>query len=62
LSELIPKYHQADQIKENEFGGACGTRGREDKGFGGKPEEKRPIGTPKRRWEDGISVRKHDFY
>jgi hypothetical protein len=31
-------------------------------GFGGKPEEKRPIGTPKRIWEDGISVRKHDFY
>jgi hypothetical protein len=38
-------------------GGACGTHGREEKivqGFGGKPEGKRPLGRPGRRWEDGF--------
>jgi hypothetical protein len=38
-------------------GGACGTLGRGErsvKGFGGKPEGKRPLGRTRRRWEDGI--------
>jgi hypothetical protein len=25
-------------------------------GFGGKSEGKRPLGTPRRRWEDGIRM------
>jgi hypothetical protein len=25
-------------------------------GFGGEPEGKRPLGRPRRRWEDGIKV------
>jgi hypothetical protein len=36
---LIPKYHLADQIKENEVGRVCGTQGRGEKiiqDFGGK--------------------------
>jgi hypothetical protein len=40
-------------------GGACGTHGRGKKsvqGFGGKPEGKRPLGRPRRRWEDGIRM------
>jgi hypothetical protein len=50
---------KADQIKENEVGGACGTRGRGEKrvqGFYGKPEGKRPLERPKRRWENGIRM------
>jgi hypothetical protein len=37
--------------------GACGTRGEERnvyKVLMGKPEGKRPLGRPRRRWEDGI--------
>jgi hypothetical protein len=37
--------------------GACGTHGEERnvyKVLMGKPEGKRPLGRPRRRWEDGI--------
>jgi hypothetical protein len=40
-------------------GGTCGTHGR---GRGvyrvliGKPEGKRPLGSPRRRWEDSINI------
>jgi hypothetical protein len=40
-------------------GGACSTHGIGEKivqGFGGKPEGKRPLGRPRRRWEDGIRM------
>jgi hypothetical protein len=37
-------------------GGACGTHGRGEKSVQGKPEGKRPLGRPRRRWEDGIRV------
>jgi hypothetical protein len=39
-------------------GGACGTHGREKctKVLVGKPEVKRPLGRPRRRWEDGIRM------
>jgi hypothetical protein len=36
--------------------GACGTHGRREKGVQGmveKPEGKRSLGRPRRRWEDG---------
>jgi hypothetical protein len=49
----------ADQIKVNELGRACGTHGRGEKRvqvFGGKPEGKRPLERPRRRWEDGIKM------
>ena len=39
------------------MGGACGAYGggeRRAQGFGGKPEGKRPLGRPRRRWEDNI--------
>jgi hypothetical protein len=38
-------------------GGACGTHGRGEKrveGFDRKARRKRPLGRPRRRWEDGI--------
>jgi hypothetical protein len=37
----------------------CGTYGRGQvsvQGFGGKPVGKRPLGRPRRRWEDGIRM------
>jgi len=41
------------------MGGACGTMG-EGRGVHtvlvGKPEEKRPLGKPRRRWEDNIKM------
>jgi hypothetical protein len=46
-------FHQIlfrDQIKDNEMGEACGMYGEEEKcvrGFGGKPEAKRPCGRPR---------------
>ena len=42
------------------MGGACGTYGGRERcaqGFvGGKPEGKRPLGRPRRRWEDNIKM------
>jgi hypothetical protein len=40
-------------------GGACGTHGEERKMYKVlvvKPEGKRPLGRPRRRWEDGIRM------
>jgi hypothetical protein len=40
-------------------GRACGTHGRGEKsvqGLVGKPEGKRPLERPRRRWEDGIKM------
>jgi hypothetical protein len=46
---------QADQIKENEVGGTCGThrRGGVYRILVGKPERKRPLARPRRRWRLG---------
>ena len=41
------------------MGGACSAYGGEERriqGFGGKPEGKRPLGRPRRRWEDNIKM------
>ena len=41
------------------MGGACGAYGggeRGAQGFGGKSEGKRPLGRPRRRWEDNIKM------
>jgi hypothetical protein len=51
--------NRADQIKENEMGGTCGTNGRGEKRVQSlvrKPEGKRPLGRPRRRWDDGIRM------
>jgi hypothetical protein len=40
-------------------GGACGTHGREEKMYKvlvGRPEGKRPLGRPRRSWQDGIRM------
>ena len=41
------------------MGGACSAYGGEERciqGFGGKPEGKRPLGRPRRRWKDNIKM------
>jgi hypothetical protein len=48
-----------DEIKENKMGGASGTHGRERKVYKvlvGKLKEKRPLKTPRHRWEDVIKM------
>jgi hypothetical protein len=60
--ELHNLYSSLDiirQVKANEVGGECGTHGRGEKVckvLVGKPEGKRPLGRPRRRWEDGIRM------
>ena len=49
-----------DQIGKNEMGGACSTHGGEEmfiyRVLVGKPEGKRPLGRPSRRWDDNIRM------
>jgi hypothetical protein len=51
------------QIKEPEFGRACGTCEVEEKLYMvlvGKTEGQKPLGRPRRRWEDNIKVDRKD--
>lgn len=46
------------------MGGACGACGREEKLIGnlaGKPEEKRPIGKPRRRYKYNIKIKPREI-
>jgi hypothetical protein len=44
-------------MKENEVGGTCGTHGRGVyRVFVGRLEGERPLGRPRRRWEDNIKM------
>jgi len=49
-----------DKIENNEMGGACSAYG-ERRGvyrvLVGKPEGKRQLGRPRRRWEDNINLK-----
>jgi len=48
-----------DQTQNNEIGGACNTYGDRRGAYWvlvRKPEEKRPLGRPRRRWEDNIKM------
>jgi hypothetical protein len=42
-------------MKEDEVGWTCGTHG-EGRVLVGRPEGKRPLGRPRRRWEDNIKM------
>ena len=58
MYSLTP-YCSVDKIEKNEMGGACSAYG-EGRGvyraLVGKPEGKRPLGRPRRRWEDNIRM------
>jgi hypothetical protein len=46
-------------MKENEVGRSCSTYGRGEKVcevLAGKPEGKRPLERPRRRWENGLKM------
>jgi hypothetical protein len=46
-------------VPKTEMGRTCGTYGGEERciqGFSGKPEGRRPLGRPRRRWEDNIKM------
>jgi hypothetical protein len=48
-----------EQIEKNEMSGTCNTYGKRRgvyRGFLGKPEVQKPVGRPRRRWEDNIKV------
>jgi hypothetical protein len=54
-SVLLTKYHSGDQVKTTEMGRTCGTYGERRGAYRalvGKPEGRRPLGRPRRRWED----------
>jgi hypothetical protein len=60
--ELHNLYSSPDiirQVKANEVGGTCGTHRRGEESVQvlvGKPEGKRPLRRPRRRWEDGMRL------
>jgi hypothetical protein len=52
-SILLTRCYSYDQITKNEMGGACGTRGGDErcmKDLLGIPEGKRPLGRPSLGW------------
>jgi len=59
-SALLTQYCAGGKIETNEMGRACGAYGVEVRGVHrvlvGKPEGKRPLGRPRRRWEDNIKM------
>ena len=53
----LTEYCAGGKIEKNEMGGACGAYGGgEHRVLVGKPEGKRPLGRPRRRWEDNIKM------
>ena len=53
------QYCSGDKIKHNEMGGACSMYGGEmglHRIMVEKPEGRKPLGRPRRRWEDNIKM------
>ena len=58
-SVLLTQYCAGDKIEKNEMGWACGAYGWGKVVYRvlvGKPEGKRPLGRPRRRWVDNIRM------
>jgi hypothetical protein len=55
-SVLLTQYCAGGKIETNEMGMACGMYGGGERCAQGKPEGKRPLGRPRRRWEDNIKM------
>jgi hypothetical protein len=52
-------YNYNDHVNEDEMGRACSMNGAKWNAFTilvGKPERKRPLGRPRRRWVDNIKL------
>ena len=59
LLSAISKYNSGHQIKKNAISRACDAYGREERctqGFGGRPEQNRPLGISRSRWEDNMTL------
>ena len=59
MSVLLTQYCSGDKIEKIEMGGACSTYGESIGAYRvlvGKPEGERPLGRPRRRWEDNIRM------
>jgi hypothetical protein len=59
VSVLFSKYNENNHVKKDEMGGACSTNGEKRNAYRilvGKPEGKRPLGRPRRRWVDNIKI------
>jgi hypothetical protein len=55
----LPNIVRGDKIEKNEMGWACSMYGDGRDVYSvvvGKPEGKRPLGRPRRRWEDNIRI------
>jgi hypothetical protein len=55
----IKKRMSEYQVEEDEMGGPCSTNGEKMNTYRllvGKPEGKRPLGRPRRRWVDNIRM------
>jgi hypothetical protein len=58
-SVFLAHYFGGDKIEKKEMSGACSSDWggeRRVRGLVGKPEEKRPLGIPKCKWEDNIKT------
>jgi hypothetical protein len=56
---LIAKYYSGNQIENNEMSGACSTYGEKRGAYRilvGRPKGTRPLGRPRRRWENNIKM------
>jgi hypothetical protein len=56
---LLTHHCAVYKIEKNEFGGTCSTTGKRRGVYRvlmGKPEGKRPLGRPRRRWENNIKM------
>jgi hypothetical protein len=55
LTKSFFEYH----VKKNGVGGACSTYGVEERyihDFGGEFERIKPVGRPRRKWEDNVKM------
>ena len=60
LSHVL-KFRSGDKIEKNDMSGACSAYGGGVyRVLVGKPEGKRPLGKPRRRWEDNIKMDLHE--
>jgi hypothetical protein len=53
------KYYYGDQMQEDEMGRTCSMHGGMRNGYKilvGKPEGKKPLGRPRRRWENSTRM------
>jgi hypothetical protein len=56
---ILTQYCAGGKIEKNKMSGACGAYGggeRVHRVLVGKPEGKRPLGRPRRRWDDDIKM------